>query len=162
MSVLIASIILAISLGVYALSIKDIVLAGYLKDSAVAFGAADKGVECALYWDRTAPQNGMPYTIFSTSTDYTPIVFGVSGVPTPICDTTRLDTLVSWNVKNLPDATTGTTKFTLDFPDSTCAEVEIFKESNSTTTITSDGYNLPCNSISPRKTQRTIQVQGNF
>jgi hypothetical protein len=159
MSVLVASIILAISLGVYALSIKDLILAGYLKDSAIAFGAADKGIECALYWDRSAPQDGLPYTIFTTSTQYVSLDYLL--LPPPVCDTSRLDTLASWRSVNAPDPTTGTTNFTLTFPDNTCAEIEVFKESSATTTIISNGYNT-CDVTSPRRTQRTIQVQGNF
>ena len=157
MSVLVVSIILAISFGIYALSIKDLVLASYLKDSAVAFGAADKGVECTLYWDRGYPQNGMPYTIFSTSTQYvSPLGGGVS----PYCDGTQLNALPSWSsVNNTADS--GDTDFSLAFPDGTCADISVLKEGNSTTTIVSNGYNL-CDPTNPRRTQRTIQVQGNF
>ncbi len=158
MSVLIVSIILSISFGIYALSIKDIILASYLKDSAKAFGAADKGVECALYWDRSAPQNGRSYTIFTTSTQY---VSELSPTfPEPICDSTQIRLLPSWTAVNAPDPTTGTTNFSLAFPDNTCADIMVFKESNSTTTIVSNGYNTCV--AGARKTQRTIQVQGNF
>ncbi len=159
MAVLIVSIILSISFGIFALSMKDVILASYLKDSAKAFGAADKGVECALYWDRSAPQNGRSYTIFTTSTQY--VVEVVAGaIQPPLCDAVQLDTLPSWTVTNTPDANTGTTNFSLAFPDGTCADIMVFKESNSTTTLVSNGYNT-CTSNS-RQTQRTIQVQGNF
>jgi hypothetical protein len=158
MSVLIVSVILSISFGIYALSIKDVILASYLKDSAKAFGAADKGVECALYWDRSTPQNGRAYTIFTTSTQYVVQVTGGSVLP-PICDSVQLDTLPSWSAVNTP-ANTGTTNFSLSFPDNTCADVMVFKESNGTTTLISNGYNT-C-TPNARRTQRTIQVQGNF
>ena len=42
MAILISSIILAISFGIYALTIKEIILASFLKDSAKALGAADR------------------------------------------------------------------------------------------------------------------------
>ena len=158
MSVLIVSIILSISFGIYALSIKDIILASYLKDSAKAFGAADKAMECTLYWDRSAPQNGMPYTIFATSTLYTPIAFGVGPIPTPVCDEATPIIVGPPTITSSPD--TGTTNFSLAFPDNTCADVMVFKESNATTTIVSNGYNTCV--AGARKTQRTIQVQGNF
>lgn len=156
MAVLIVSIILAISFGIFALSMKDVILASYLKDSAKAFGAADKGVECALYWDRSTPQNGRSYTLFTTSTQY----IAESGGASPICDAQQLNTLPSWNAVNTPDPTTGTTNFSLTFPDGTCADIMVFKESNSTTTLVSNGYNT-C-APGGRRTQRTIQVQGNF
>ena len=163
MAVLIVSIILSISFGIYALSIKDVILASYLKDSARAFGAADKGIECALYWDRGAPQNGMPYTVFTTSTQYTNINFALTGHPK--CDSLDIDSVFpdphNWTSVNAPDPTTGTTNFFLTFPDNTCADILVFKESNSTTTVVSNGYST-CDPNGPRRTQRTIQVQGNF
>ena len=159
LSMLIISIILAISFGVYAISLKEVILASYLKDSARAFGAADRAVECTLYWDKGAPQNGLPYTIFTTSTQYiSPLVFPN---PDPICESQQINTVgSSWSsVNNTND--TGTTNFNIVFPDNTCAEISVLKEGNSTTTIVSNGYNT-CDSTDPRRTQRTIQVQGAF
>ena len=167
MAILIASIILAISFGIYALTIKEVILASFLKDSSMALGAADRALECTLYWDRSAPQDGMPYTIFATSgTAYTapwdldPVAYPKSNV---LCDNTQF--VNSWTPPVFtasPD--TGLTSFTLTYPDNTCAEVSIFKESNATTTIISNGYNIcgAANLKNPRRTQRTIQVQGNF
>ncbi len=162
-AVLVSSIILAISLGIYSLSIKEVILASFLKQSSRAFGAADRGIECALYWDRAVPQNGMPYTIFSTSTTYTTIP--PATLDNALCDVSRLDdptaspTGTGWNVVNTP--TVGTTQFTLTYPDNTCAEVSVIKEGVTKTTIISNGYNT-CDAANERRTQRTIQVTGNF
>ena len=162
-AVLVSSIILAISLGVYSLSIKEVILASFLKQSSRAFGAADRGIECALYWDRTAPQNGMPYTIFSTSSAYTTIP--PATLDTAQCDTAQLDdptappTGTGWTVTNT--ALIGTTQFTLTYPDDTCAEISVVKEGVNKTTIVSNGYNT-CDASNTRRTQRTIQVTGNF
>lgn len=162
-SVLVSSIILAISLGVYSLSIKEVILASFLKQSSLAFGAADRGIECTLYWDRTATQNGMPYTIFSTSTAYATIPSAT--LDTAKCDTSRLDDSTAapigtgWTVTNTP--LVGTTQFTLTYPDNTCAEVTVIKEGVTKTTIISNGYNT-CDPSNSRRTQRTIQVTGNF
>lgn len=158
MAVLIVSIILAISFGIYALAIKDVILASYLKDSAKAFAAADRGVECALYWDRSTPQNGRTYTLFTTSTQYI-IEPNGGAIRPPICDAVQLNTLPSWNAVNLT-TDTGTTNFNLTFSDNSCAEITVFKEGSSTTTVVSNGYNTCVPNM--RKTQRTIQVQGNF
>lgn len=163
MAILIASIILAISFGIYALTIKEVILASFLKDSSMALGAADRAMECTLYWDRSAPQDGFSYTIFTTSTpDYT---FQPGTVATALCDTTdiRDNSQTGWTAVNTT-ADTGLTTFTLSYPDKTCAEISVFKESNGTTTIVSNGYNIcgAANLSNPRRTQRTIQVQGNF
>jgi len=160
MAVLISSIILAISLGVYAISLKEVILASFLKDSARAFGAADRAVECTLYWDRSAPQNGFPYSIFSSSTLY--VVPTGGGGAQPFCDNQLItDTSATgWTVTNSP-VDTGLTVFSLQYPDGTCADVSVFKESNSTTTIIGNGY-INCDPNNTRRTQRSIQVQGNF
>jgi len=60
-TLLIVSITLSISLGVYNLLIGEIILSGTGRDSQLAFYAADAGVECALYWD-------IQQSAFSTST----------------------------------------------------------------------------------------------
>ncbi len=157
LSVLVSSIILAISLGVYALSIKELVLASFLKDSARAFGAADRAMECTLYWDRSYPQNGMPYSIFATSTDYV--------VPTNInlatCEGVQLNTM--WTIPlGLLTPTTGTTQLVFTYTENnTCAEVNILKEGGTRTTIVSNGYSS-CDVNNPRRTQRTIQVTGEY
>ena len=163
MAILISSIILAISFGIYALTIKEIILASFLKDSAKALGAADRAMECTLYWDRSSPQDGFSYTIFTTSTpDYT---FQPNAIATAFCDTTDIRDVAQtgWTAVN-GTADTGLTTFTLNYPDNTCSEVSVFKESNATTTIVANGYNIcgPTNVNIPRRTQRTIQVQGNF
>ena len=150
-------------MGIYSLSIKEVILASFLKESSRAFGAADRGIECALYWDRTATQNGMPYTIFATSTTYTTIP--AAKLDTAVCDATRLDdptaspTGTGWNVVATPAI--GTTQFTLTYPDGTCAELSVVKEGVTKTTIVSNGYNT-CDASNARRTQRTIQVTGNF
>ncbi len=164
LAVLISSIVLAISLGVYSLSLKEVILASYLKDSAKAFGAADRAVECTLYWDRLAPYNGMPYTIFSTSSAY--VTISSDTLDNAVCDNTQLDNSAAspagtgWTVTNVPP-TTGMTAFTLTYPDGTCADVTVNKEVYAKTTVISNGYNN-CDPTNDRRTQRTIQVTSNF
>lgn len=46
-----ASLLLAISLSIITISIKESQLSGVARESQYAFYAADAGVECALYWD---------------------------------------------------------------------------------------------------------------
>jgi Tfp pilus assembly protein PilE len=50
-AVLIATIILAITLGVANVSYKEVILASSAKEANFAFYAADTGLECALYGD---------------------------------------------------------------------------------------------------------------
>lgn len=158
LTVLIVSIILAISFGIFALSIKEVILASFLRDSQRAFSAADRAVECTLYWDVSYPKNGMPYTIFATSTVYdgTPPILS-----TAECDGQQLsDTVVTgWTVSGLT-ATQGITDFSLPFSDGSFAEVNVTK-TDALTTIRVNGYNSQDMS-NPRQTQRTIEVTTNL
>jgi hypothetical protein len=52
--VLIASIILLIGAGVFTISIKQNILSSTARESQLAFSAADSGVECALYYDKSS------------------------------------------------------------------------------------------------------------
>lgn len=48
---LITSMVLAISLGIFSLIIKEVELSGASRESQRALYAADAGTECVLYWD---------------------------------------------------------------------------------------------------------------
>lgn len=51
LSLLIASIVLSISLGVFGIVVREISLSTSARESRLAFYGANAGVECALYWD---------------------------------------------------------------------------------------------------------------
>lgn len=50
-AILISTIILIMSAGIFNVAQKESILSSYSKQSQIAFYAADAGVECALYWD---------------------------------------------------------------------------------------------------------------
>ncbi|OGZ12019.1 MAG: hypothetical protein A2942_02225 [Candidatus Lloydbacteria bacterium RIFCSPLOWO2_01_FULL_50_20] len=161
LTLLVISILLAVSTGISGISIREIVLSSFLRDSAKAFSAADRGAECALFWDRSVPQNGMPYTIFATGTvgilyDYS------SNLSAAVCNNGQANMQLSasnWVVTS--DATSGTTKFSLNFSDGTCVDVTVIKVGLESTTIIGDGYNT-CTLELPRRTQREIVVFTNI
>jgi len=78
LAILVTSIILAISFGIYAIGIKEVILSSYLRDSQQAFAAADRALECALMWDvpykdsldpdGSGPKQGLRWSIFATGT----------------------------------------------------------------------------------------------
>lgn len=55
--IVISSIILAVTLSIMNIALKEINFSASAKDTNDAFFAADTGAECALYYDRTAPAN---------------------------------------------------------------------------------------------------------
>ncbi len=51
-AVLVASLLLALGLAIFNITYKELILSSGARESAVAFYAADAGLECALFWDR--------------------------------------------------------------------------------------------------------------
>ena len=67
---LISALLLAISLAIFSISNKELVLSTTARDSQYAFYAADAGLECALYWD-------LQYNAFSISSPSTIVCNGL-------------------------------------------------------------------------------------
>ena len=168
LTLLIISILLAMSFGIYTISIKEIVLASFLRDSQQAFAAASSGAECALYWDRVPsllnPQLGITYTIFATGT--IPTLYQIpSNLSNAVCNNGQsniqlsLISVTGWTVTTT--VTTGTTAFLLNFSNGSCVDVVVTKTGNESTLVVSDGYNT-CDTTFPRRTQREIVVFTNI
>ena len=153
LTILVISIVLAIGLGMYGISVREVVRSSFLRDSAKALAAATDGAECALYWDLSYPQNGMPYTIFATGTSHT----DPPNVAAAVCNNGQNNVSLSsvWTVNTI--GATTTTAFLLNFSDGTCVDVTVLKAGTGVTKVVSDGYNT-CNVVAPRRTQREVEV----
>jgi len=57
-----ASIVLAIGMSILHLTLKDFVLSSAVRESEMAFSAADAGMECALYWQQSVVARQAPHT----------------------------------------------------------------------------------------------------
>lgn len=70
-AVLVVSIVLSIGLAILNITLKEFILSGVARDSAVAFTAADAGLECGKYWDRSPslPSGSVFDTTEDTSVD---------------------------------------------------------------------------------------------
>ena len=140
LSVLIASILLALGLAIFNIISKEIILSSSGRESQFAFYAADTGVECALFWD-------VQKTAFATS----------SSVPEVFCGS------ASSTITKIYDAPTDSLISTFQFSlggDITkpCSNVTVIRESNPLrTTIESLGYNT-CVLTNPRRIERAIRV----
>jgi len=168
LTMLIVSITLAISFSIYTISIKEVVLGAYMRDSERAFMAADRAIECALFWDRSVfpGPNGLAHTIFATSTIFTPPV----GANTAICNVgvgggfgnkqLNLVADTNWLVYSLTP-TSGFTSYNLIFSDGAYAEVVVYKYGINTD-ITANGYNVAPGLGGNRRTQRTIYATYNL
>lgn len=132
---LISSLLLAIGLGIFNISIKELILSSAGRESQVAFYAADAGIECALYWD-------IKRNLISTTTS-------------TLIDCNGDDTLAvgggGWGAPST---------FRLFFPpEPYCVDVTIIKnEFHPRTVINARGYNT-CDLTNPRRTERAIEAK---
>lgn len=147
-TVLIASVVLAMAVGIANISFKQIILASSSTDANKSFYAADTGIECVLYHDLrgTPPNSFNPGQSMSSQFDCGGISIDAfemspgfySGiVPGPIPGF------------QVPSGENG----------EACAYVIVEKDTvTDATRIISRGLNAPCGETTPRTTERAIEV----
>jgi hypothetical protein len=133
-TVLVASIILAIALGVASVSYREVLLSATAKDAEFSFFSADTGAECALYWD-------IQQSAFGTT------------LVTPSCNGGSVDMTSLSSPYTFRFATSA----------AGCASVTVDKSDPTNTKIESLGYNVSCNDLitaptNPRIVERAIRV----
>lgn len=141
LAVLISSIVLAIGLAMFNISVKQTLLSYTARESHFAFYAADSGLECTEYWEyvndwfniaKTPPGNTDNITCNGSSIAVTYSTAGANFIRT----------------------------FTLNLgtpPDAPCAEVTITKTATPSTIMESRGYNT-CDTNNPKRTERAIRI----
>ncbi len=177
-AVTVASLVLAIGLGILNITTKEIILSAYSKESGKAFYASNTGIECALFWDISYAKRGLSQSPFATSTvlslsETTPLSCA-GQVFNPHVGGLEFDKWTSEPIKR--DATSATTTFKFstwstsygDLLDikNPCVEVKIEKYEENVglpqpvirTRISSIGYNT-CDEDQKRRVSRGVQVQ---
>lgn len=82
-AILVAGVALAVGMGVYNRTYKELLFGSYWKQTQAAFAAADAGLECALYWDLHPAAD---YTCFGNSAAVWPWAFPATlTITTPVC-----------------------------------------------------------------------------
>ena len=130
-AVMLSSILLAITVGVTNISLKEIQFGTSAKDTNDAFYSADIGAECALYYDKTDPANN---AFTGTQTQMNCAGSNI---------TLNILSSLSWNfvIPKLSSGGQGCAIVTVDKSDSrSCA---------SSTCVTSKGYNNGSDISSP-------------
>lgn len=123
-AVLVAGILLSVGIGIFSITLKEIILSRYGRESQIALAVADTGIECALFADFQLNN------VFATSSEST------SGGSVQ-CGGGE----VSVTFVEPRTSTSATSTFATDFGDK-CVFVEVGKyESGDRTTINSRGYN---------------------
>lgn len=124
LSLLIVSIILAVSLGVSDIITGEIFLADTGRRSQAAFYAADAGMECAIYWDTI--HRAYPQSLFATNTP-------ASNNESNACASQNISGVGGWQscspslCTGPDDKSQGVSTFTINFSDGSCARVSVTK-----------------------------------
>jgi hypothetical protein len=135
-TVLLASVILAMAVGISNSSLRQILLSASATEANKSFYAADSGIECALFFDR---QNPSPFTTGTGAVQ--------CGGETVIID------FPSFGLGHFALGLPGNDGISL-----VCADVTVDKTIANTTTVTSRGTNIPCGEVSNRRVERVIEV----
>ncbi len=133
-SVLLASVVLAMAVGIANISLKQVVLSGSATDANKSFYAADSGVECALYHDLRVNSFGQ----------------GLNGID---CAGIAIEV-------NYLQPSVATFEIPLsDGTSSTCASLSVDKiDPFGGVRIISKGTNTPCGENTERTVERVIEV----
>jgi len=138
-SIVVTGTLLLITTAVINVAVKEAFITGAARESQYAFYAADTGIECALYWD---VKNITGFSAFSTTTGAT--IF---------CNNNEDNPSNTWTVGGSDESS-----FEMTFlPDPYCAKVSIFKLTDGSTRIESQGYNT-CDENNPRRVERAVRV----
>ncbi len=149
-AVLASSLLLAVSLAIFNVALKEAVLSSSAKDSQLAFYAADTGVECALYWDLRSSPPGSAFDLAAVASSITcagsTISTGSQTVPTDPPQASQI-------------GAAATSIFFLDFSPSapSCAIVTVDKTNPPLTVVESRGFNA-CQAGNTRRVERAIRT----
>ena len=177
-AVTVASLVLAIGLGILNITTKEIILSAYSRESGKAFHASNTGIECALFWDISYAKSepGWTKSPFATSTVQSlSEIIGNDLVCAGQKFNDHLDPdFQEWDIERGATSATTTFKFSAYSADydgvpninNPCVEVRIEKYEQNVglphpvirTRISSIGYNN-CDTNQKRRVSRGVQVQ---
>ena len=135
-AVVTASIVLAMGLSILQITLKDFTLSSVVRESELAFAAADAGMECALYWNQSNEAG----------------VGGLFTIPSP----TLLHCLGKTNI-----TATSSGRYQIEWgTPKLCSDVTVIRVVGPSgscgvgvcTTIVSRGYNSACTAITGSRT----------
>ena len=144
-AIILSSIVLSITLGVLNIALKEINFSSSARETNVASLAADLGIECALFNDKTPSKFPIPFSA-------APISSCAGQTPTPTGSGTATTASYNFKLNNLISVGKG------------CVNVTILQDNTTPpmiTTITSKGYNVgdaSCASSNPNRVEREYQA----
>ena len=168
-AVLLVSIVLIISLSLFNITYKQILVSQVNRESQHVFYAADSGLDCAKYWDKVYPVSFRPLDAAHSAFGF----YGDSGNTLQAGNLSFSCVGGTMGTVSHPDG--HTTKFQVEYNAASvaegqrvvCVEVIVTKVDSDPitgvphTSIRSDGYNVACGqvpsiSFNPRGVQRSL------
>lgn len=137
LSVIMLSMILSTSLGIFFMVISGMRLSGTSRESQLAYYAADAGVECALYTDFRGDNS-----------------FGTSTAPSVATDCLNVGNLQSFGGAYVNGAT-----FSIDYGNGSCVDVTVDKSSLAPQTVISAVGKNSCAASAVARVNRSIEVK---
>ena len=161
-AVLLVSIVLTVSLSLFNITYKQILISTTARESLKSYYAALTGLECAQYWDKVYPLEN-PGTIlmaFGAMTGDNNNIFTSPNIPAPPCLGNPVNIIPNGQVS----------QFSLTLDNGACVDVKVTKRTPTNpdwtdTLIEASGYNMGsgsgCVSSNPRRTERSLLVDYN-
>lgn len=149
-AVIVSSLILALGLGIVAITMKEVKLSGTGRDSQLAFYAADSGSECAMY-------NDLVKTYFATSS---------SSAKDPTIKCNNVD-ITATTTSSTEASASSTFRMYMEYNGTSpvknkpCVDVSVSKyivNNTEKTTIDARGYNT-CDEDNTRRLERGYRVE---
>ena len=153
-AILVIGIVLAIGLSILNITLKEYILSGIARESAIALNAADAGMECALYWDRSS--NGDKFDVGAPALSITcmgktiAVGGGASGTAQTLNETSAVG--ITWGAPAVC-AMVSVTKYDartaeVPIPD----DIEPCRRGYICTRVISLGYNKACSQLNDLRT----------
>ncbi|MEK7610323.1 MAG: hypothetical protein AAB468_01070 [Patescibacteria group bacterium] len=162
-AVLLVSIVLTVSLSLFNITYKQILISTTARESLKSYYAALTGLECAHYWDNVYPyvDPGSAPKVFGAMIGNNNDSFASASGPGPSCLS---------NVFTISHPSNQVSQFSLALDNGACVDVKVTKRipadpDQTDTLIEASGYNIGsgsgCVSSNPRRTERSLLVDYN-
>lgn len=171
-AVLVSSLVISIGATIMSIALRQTILSSTSRESQYAFYAANTILECATYWDKHGPMDGLSNNIVFPVSDLGEIRTTELGDVT--CSGINIVTGEGSSFSEIPwdDSISNQTTFYLEVSNQSspkvpsenyvyCAQATISKELDGSivrTTIEAKGYNT-CDTANPRRVERGLIVQ---
>jgi len=157
-AVMVSGILLAIGMGMFSIVYKELMLSSTIRDSQIAFYAADSAAECALYWDTKHPNHSSSVFDGSVTTGQGGVYCNEEDMSDPESGWRDTGWVITYPTGDSSESIN--VEFDMKFSNGACAVVNVLLDDllvSTTTTIRSRGYNT-CVLTRRYRTERGLRI----